>query len=237
MNIVLIDGDEVAYKAAFACETSIRWDEDTWVSYASERDMRDSIDAVIEGAMSDTNTKKYFVALSDKNNFRKIIDPNYKFNRNKVRKPVGISFCRDYISDIHNAKIEKELEADDVLAIEGVKNKEAVIWSVDKDFLTVPCRLYRKGKTIRITKKTAEKNLMLQTLIGDKVDNFEGAQGFGPVKANKWLDKNGYTWESVYQAFESVGQTKSDCTKNARLARILWKIEEKLTWEPKYATT
>ncbi len=235
MTTVLIDGDEVAYKAAFATETSVRWNEETWVSFADETEMKDSIDTIVSNALEDTKCDKVFVALSDRENFRKRIYPEYKANRKNNRKPVGLKFCRDYLFNNYKTRIRRWCEADDTLAIEAYKNIDnTVIWSVDKDFLTVPCNLFREGKIQKITKEEAEAQLKYQTLIGDTADNFGGAKSFGPVKASKWLNEKGYSWHSVVKAFESVGMTQNDCTLNARLARILWTPKEKMKWRPDY---
>jgi DNA polymerase-1 len=56
---------------------------------------------------------------------------------------------------------------------------------------------------------------------GDTVDGFSGAKGIGSVTANKLLDKNGATWETVVKAYESKGQTEEDALINARLSYIL----------------
>ena len=235
MKTVLIDGDEVAYKAAFVSEVPIKWDEDTWTLHSSERDMSDSIETLIEQALRDTHCNGTYVALSGGNNFRLDVYPDYKANRVGKRKPLGLKFCRQYLIDNYDAEILETLEADDLLAIRAVEDKDSVIWSVDKDFLTVPCNLFRNGTVQVITKEDADYWLKYQTMVGDVADNFKGANGFGPKKTTKWLKDKGATWNSVLDAFLSVGQTEDECTTNAILARILHKHEEKLNWRPDYA--
>ncbi len=234
MKTVLIDGDEVAYKAAFATEQPIKWDEDTWTIHASERDMRKAVDIIVEQAKHDSQCDEVYVALSGKDNFRLDIYPDYKANRVGKRKPLGLVFCRKYLADEYHAEVEHGLEADDLLAITAVADTDTVIWSVDKDFLTVPCNLFRDGSVQRITPEEADYWLKYQTMVGDTADNFKGAVGFGPVKTKKWLKDKGVTWKSVLEAFESAGQTEEDCTTNAILARILHTHDEKLNWKPNY---
>lgn len=234
MRTVLIDGDEVAYKAAFACEVPIKWDEDTWTLHSSERDMNDAIEVIVKQALKDTQCDDVYVALSGKNNFRLQVFPDYKGNRVGKRKPLGLRYCRQYLEETYDAEIKDTLEADDLLAIRAVEDKETVIWSVDKDFLTVPCSLFREGRVILVTEKDADYWLKYQTLVGDTADNFKGASGFGPVKAKKWLKDRGATWKAVLDAFRSAHQTEEDCTQQAILARILHKHTEKLNWKPNY---
>lgn len=234
MKTVLIDGDEVAYKAAFSSEVPIKWDEDTWTLHSSERDMTEAVEVLINQAKKDTNCENVYVALSGKNNFRLEVYPWYKANRVGKRKPLGLQFCREYLTEQYDAETKDTLEADDLLAIKAVADKNTVIWSVDKDFLTVPCSLFRDGQVQLITEKEADYWLKYQTLVGDSADNFKGANGFGPVKTKKWLSEKGATWKSVLEAFKSVGLKKKDCTTNAILARILHKHEEKLNWKPNY---
>lgn len=234
MKTVLIDGDEVAYKAAFACEVPIKWDADTWTLHSSEVDMNESIELIIKQAVKDTQCDAIYVALSGKNNFRLSVFPNYKANRVGKRKPLGLRYCRQYLAEMYDAEIKDTLEADDLLAIKAVEDKDTVIWSVDKDFLTVPCSLFREGQLHLITEEDANYWLKYQTMVGDTADNFKGCAGFGPVKTKKWLKDKGATWKSVLEAFKSVGQSEEDCTMNAILARILHKHSEKLNWKPNY---
>lgn len=230
----LIDGDEVAYKAAFVSEIPIKWDEDTWTLHSSERDMIDAIQHIIKQAGKDTECDGFTIFLSGKNNFRYDICPEYKANRIGKRKPLGLKFCRQYILEEYLASMDDTLEADDLIAINAVENPDTIIWSVDKDFLTVPCQLFRNGEVHLITDEEADYWLKYQTLVGDAADNFKGASGFGPKKAAKWLKDKGATWSAVRDAYKSAGQTEEDCTMNARLARILHTEEEKLKWRPDY---
>ena len=234
MKTVLIDGDEVAYKAAFVSEVPIKWDEDTWTLHSSEREMIDAIQTIIKQALKDTDSEMFHVALSGSNNFRLDVYPEYKANRKGKRKPLGLKFCREYMLEEYLASMDDTMEADDLLAIEAGERPDSVIWSVDKDFLTVPCQLFREGELLLITEEDADYWLKYQTMVGDVADNFKGAVGFGPKKTTKWLKDKGATWKAVRDAFLSAGQTEEDCTTNAILARILRTHDEKLNWKPNY---
>ena len=182
MRNVLIDGDEVAYKAAFVSEVPIKWDEDTWTLHSSEREMIDAIQTIIKQALKDTDSEMFHVALSGSNNFRIDVYPEYKANRKGKRKPLGLKFCREYMLEEYLASMDDTMEADDLLAIEAGERPDSVIWSVDKDFLTVPCQLFREGQLLLITEEEADYWLKYQTMVGDVADNFKGAGGFGPRK-------------------------------------------------------
>ena len=62
---------------------------------------------------------------------------------------------------------------------------------------------------------------MIQTLSGDQTDGYSGAPGFGVKTSAKFFGENGYTWNSVLDAFIQKGLTEEDALKNARLAKIL----------------
>jgi DNA polymerase-1 len=76
------------------------------------------------------------------------------------------------------------------------------------------------------------KQLMLQTMMGDPTDNFKGIEGFGPKKAEKALERNGYTWHYVGEAFLLCGYTLDYMTRMAKLARICRKVSDKDRWFP-----
>ena len=67
---------------------------------------------------------------------------------------------------------------------------------------------------------------MYQTLIGDRVDGYEGCKGIGDVTARKILGEIGEKsleemWDLVKKTFEEKGFTEADALRNARMARIL----------------
>lgn len=227
---VLIDGDEIAYRTAFSCEQEFKWDSDTISLCTSEQDLRNTLDQQIIKAKRDTKATKIKVALTSKTNFRLDLLPEYKANRT-ARKPLGLSYCKSYLTEEYGAETHEGIEADDLLGIWACEQKDKIIWAVDKDFLTVPCNLYRKDKLMHITVAAADYNLRLQTMVGDTTDNFKGAKGFGEKTAAKWLDTHGDSWVSVLKAFKKAGQTTEDCIINAKLARILRTIED-INWTP-----
>ena len=191
---------------------------------------------MIDKICKDCKADSVCIALSDmKNNFRKVVNPNYKGNR-KTIKPILYEFLRKYMNETGYKIYERpNLEADDVIGILATSEKiikgDKVIWSLDKDFKTIPCKFHRskigsKDESIIISKEEADWWFMYQTLIGDKVDGYEGCKGVGDKTARKILGDIGEKsleemWNLVVSAYEKHGFTKEDALLNARMARIL----------------
>ena len=62
---------------------------------------------------------------------------------------------------------------------------------------------------------------MYQTLVGDSTDNYKGCPAVGAKTADKLLQENGATWQTVVDAFADKGLGEEIAIENARLARIL----------------
>jgi DNA polymerase-1 len=234
-TVVLIDGDQIAYKAAFACEQEIKWNEDIWSLVSSESDVRSVIDAQIKQGKKETGASSVIVAVSGSDNFRKDICSSYKANRT-ARKPLGLKAALEYLKNEYEALCADRLEADDVIGIEAASNSNYIIWATDKDYFTVPCKLHQGGKLYKISQKQADHNLRVQTITGDTVDNYKGVKGYGIKRAKAWLEKHHDTWQSVYDLFIKNGQTEHDFLTNAKLARI-FRSSEDYTWKPTYDIT
>lgn len=230
MKTVLIDGDQIAYLCAFACEREIEWDEDTINLTTSKSDLRDALDQQVQKAKRETEATSARVALSNSTNFRKDLFRDYKANRT-ARKPLGLKYCCEYLTTKYKAETYEGIEADDLIGIWAANDYDNIIWATDKDYLTVPCMLYRNGRMMTISEEEADYYLRLQTMVGDTADNYKGAKGFGEKTAVKWLKEYGDSWESVEKAFKKAGQTKDEFLTNAKLARILRSFED-INWYP-----
>jgi len=220
MTLLLIDGDIVAYKAAASAETPINWGDGLWTLHSFEDEVAIRIKDQIEKLVDEAPVKDCIVALSDKENYRKDIASYYKANRKDIRKPMLLPWARDYISSEYNTIIYRRLEADDVLGILGTSNPDTIIWSEDKDLLTVPARHWIDGEVVTISEAEADYRFYYQTLVGDSTDNYSGCPTVGPKTANKLLS-SGCRWDTVVATFESKGLSEEVALENARLARIL----------------
>lgn len=131
--------------------------------------------------------------------------------------------------------IKESLEADDVIGIlatsKTIIKGDKVVWSLDKDFKTIPCKFHRakphgKDESHLITQEAADWWFMYQTLIGDKVDGYEGCKGIGDKTARKLLGNIGEKpikelWKIVLDTYLTHGYTEEDALRSARMARIL----------------
>lgn len=257
---VIIDGDVVVYKVAEAVADSyeITTDEDDEfiyrnIGWASKQQAKDYVETLIDKICKDCKADSVALCLSDiKANFRKKLNPNYKSNRKSI-KPILYEFIRNYIETESGYKLYEKptLEADDVIGILATSEKiikgDKVVWSLDKDFKTIPCKFHRAGvngkdKSVAISPEEADWWFMYQTLIGDRVDGYMGCPNIGDKRARQILGKVGENsvekmWELVVKSYQKCGLTKEDALLNARMARILrvedydFKNKEVKLWE------
>lgn len=240
MRTIIIDGDVVVYKVAEAVAESFEMsteEDDEFIyrniGWCNKEQAIKTIEEMIDKICKDCKGDSFVICLSDmKDNFRKKLNPEYKGNRKNI-KPILYEFLRNYLKDNYKVYEKIELEADDVigiLATSDVIKGDKVVWSLDKDFKTIPCKFHRAGikgdKSEIITPEAADWWFMYQTLIGDRVDGYSGCPNIGDKRARKILGKIGENpiyvmWQSVIDAYKANGLTEEDALLNARMARIL----------------
>ena len=225
----LIDGDAYAFKSAIAVEKETYWGDGLWTLHSDINEAKvvfnQMLYEITESYEEQTGNviEKLVFCFSDKENFRKNLNPEYKGNRAKVRKPIVLKPLVEWIKEEHTCISWATLEADDVLGILATKDDgiNKVIISVDKDFNTIPCAFFdtARGELVNNTKETSFKNLMAQTLTGDITDGYKGAKGIGKVTAKKLLDKLSLEemWDEVVKKFDS----EEEALLNLRMAFIL----------------
>ena len=218
---LLVDGDIVAFKAATIAETPVNWGNGVWTLHAHEKDVIGSMEDFMSSIITDSKCKEVTTCLSGDSLYRKEVAPYYKQNRKGIRKPMLLNFAKDYLAEKYNGLVEDRLEADDLLGILGSSDNTNVIWSADKDLLTIPAYHLIDGKVVEVTKEEADYHFPYQTLVGDSTDNYKGCPKVGDVTAKKLLDKHGATWETVVNAYAKQGLGEEVALENARLARIL----------------
>ena len=239
---VIIDGDVIVYKVAEAVADSfeVSTEEDDEyiyrnIGYANKAKAAEVTEKMLDRICKDTHSTEVVICLSDRNgNFRKELNPSYKGNRKSV-KPILNDYLRGYLQDSgYKVYVKDNLEADDtigILATSKVIKGDKVIWSLDKDFKTIPCKFRREfpngtHESKVITEQEADWWFMYQTLIGDKVDGYEGCKGVGDKTARKILGEVGgksleEMWDLVKSTYKKQGFTEEDALLNARMARIL----------------
>ena len=223
---LLLDGDVIAYKFAYAGEESIAWDGDGDSTLEDASVANNALDRWVDGVASWTGADKIIVALSDASHryWRHDIYPRYKAHRKAGRKPVLLGSTLDHLRRRYECYVRNTLEADDVLGILSTHPRlipgKKIVVSSDKDLETIPGWFLRigKGEPRFITEEYADYRHLYQTLIGDTCDGFPGLPGVGPKKAEKILADP--RWASVVAAYESKGLTEADALVQARLARI-----------------
>lgn len=220
---LLIDGDIVVYQYSATVEREIDWGDDVWSMWADAKEAKQLILQYLDLLVEQTAADDLVFCFSDKDNFRKTIDPSYKSNRKGKRKPIIYSALVEWAKQNYRYEQWRELEADDVmgiLATTDIIEGEKVIVSEDKDMKTIPCLLWRGGEMHTITEQEADYNHLLQTLVGDATDGYPGCPGIGATRAPRILDENP-TWATVVDTYKKAKLTEKDALLQGRLARIL----------------
>lgn len=181
----------------------------------------ENVDKIMDKIMHKNNTNEYIMIVSGANNYRYLIDPEYKKFRIKYRDKTQAGYypeVKRYMIQKYKAYKCIGAEADDVCATLHTKMPEdTVIVSSDKDLLQVPGVHYNHSKDTSITvnqlghiqktnnKVTASGDFLLyfQMLIGDSSDGIEGIRKIGPITAYKILN-NCKTTDHLRNTVEEV---------------------------------
>lgn len=247
---LLIDGDVLAYQSAFIAQTNFQWDEELWTVQSDLAIAKEWIVERLEFFKKKTSADDYILAISDRNNFRRKLYPDYKANRRSKFAPIGLQPIRDWLNEEYGTTTYPNLEADDVIAILATErpdiNDERIIVSIDKDFKSVPCKFYdfNRDDMHEVTEEQANAYHLMQTIAGDPTDGYKGVPGIGVVKAQRMLDEKGATWSTVMEAYDKAGMTEDEALMNAWMAYLIRKGQynkkrKELTylWMPNEFTT
>lgn len=226
---VLIDGDIIAYRAAFSTQ-------DLFPSDAIKK-TDELISFIIEECIGIpfASPSDFQVYLTGAGNFRYAIAKSheYKGNRKATEKPIHLSVTRGYLTDNYGAITSSGEEADDLIAKEAAAlNYHCVVASIDKDMLQIPCWHYNfgRGEWSKVEPFQGIKFFYSQILTGDRADNIVGLNGIGPVKAERLLsncETEKSLWDAVVKAYSG---DKERVIENARL---LWlRRYSGQVWEP-----
>lgn len=239
-RIALIDGDVLAYREAASSQKTFLWAEDGEDECPDPSVALDDLDDVKEGVAEKieewriaAGAKEVMVALGDSvNNWRKLILPTYKGNRDPAKRPLLLKELRAWITSRYPAPSYPWLEGDDILGMlstGGYTGKHTpVVVSVDKDMRTLPGVLIYdplKEKFHRTTRDDAVRYHLEQTLSGDVTDGYGGCPQIGKVRASKLLA--GLTsvddmWTVVLETYAKKGLDAAYALTQARVAHIMW---------------
>lgn len=227
-RLLIVDIESYLYKSITAAKT-LHQDNIHKNIYYEAYDINKSIlflENNLNRLMNALQANNCELVIGDKNNFRKVINPDYKSNR-PSKPPIY-----EVILNVVNAKFKpislQNLEADDTCRIlyedkNFHSNLEKIIVSIDKDFFTVPCKFFRdlpNNELIDIDIDTAQYNLYKQIITGDKDDHYEGIPGYGEVKAKKFLEFS-RDEKDVIKLFEENSLTKDDYFRNKYMAQLI----------------
>ena len=222
MTVALIDGDIVAYKAAFVSTDTFE-DQEIFDPAA----VKANVDLMVKEWSQLAKAGATIVCLSDDTHryFRHDVYPDYKGNREDRERPKALSTAYDCLKENYKTVQYDGLEADDVMGVLAGSTEltDPVMVSIDKDLMTVPGKLLNPNKMrrpARITKPAADRMMLIQALQGDRTDNYHGVEGIGPVKAEKIVNAHAdirSAWDAVVETFDDEEMALT----MVRLARIL----------------
>src|SRR5210317_1691529 len=223
---LLIDADVLAFEAAVVAEESIEWKDEMWTVHADMALAKARVVNRVEEFKDLMKTDKVTMCLTDRANFRRILNPDYKANRSKSRLPIILRQVKQWIIEEYDGQMWPNLEADDVISIlatDKEMDEETIIISIDKDFKSVPGIYYdyNKGEYYQPSEEEADNYHLVQAIAGDHTDGYSGVPGIGVTRAQRLLEKDGYTWETVTACYEKAGLTEQDALMNAWMARLL----------------
>jgi DNA polymerase I len=223
---LLIDADVLAFEAAVIAEEPIEWKDEMWTVHADMALAKARVVNRVEEFKDMMKTNKVTMCLTDRGNFRRVLNPEYKANRSKSRLPIILRQVKKWIIDEMDGQMWANLEADDIISIlatDKEMDEETIIVSIDKDFKSVPGIFYdyNRGEYHQPTEEEADNYHLVQTIAGDHTDGYSGVPGIGLTRAERLLQKEGYTWETVTKCYEKAGLTEQDALTNAWMARLL----------------
>lgn len=214
--LVNIDGDIVAFRAAASAEN----DPLSVACYRADDTMR--------RILITTKADEYNNFLSGDNNFRKVIDPQYKANRASKPRPRHLDDVKEFLTTEWNATLEDTLEADDLLGIN--QTSDSILASIDKDLNQIPGYHYNfvKEEFYYVSPMEGLRFFYKQTLIGDTSDNIVGVRGIGPVKAARIID----TITDEEEMYFLCRRLYKDDERFHRNCKLLWVLRERnKIWE------
>lgn len=217
----LVDADILLYRVGFGKEAE------------SEDDAIAALDQTIYSILEKVNCDYQVFYLSDsQNNFRKLVDPQYKANRGP--KPKHYNVLKNHLITVWCAEIAEGAEADDAMSLNCVNTEEhqTILVSIDKDLLQVPALHYNfvKDEWTEVSEFLGYYNFYFQMLTGDPVDNVKGLKGIGKVKAEKIL-KDVTNQEDMYTAVRTAYKDDDYMVMQARLLWLLSNTRTNLIFE------
>jgi DNA polymerase I len=193
-------------------------------------------DELITNINTSLKANEYVGFLGKGKCFRYDINDRYKANRKYDDEIKYLPEVREHLKAYHNFKSLEGFEADDLCISFRTKYKDqynCIVVSPDKDLLNLEGANYnpKKGELIFRTKNEEELYFWKSMIVGDSADNIAGIKGYGPVAADKIIDKctyfeglRGLIFEEyckVYGEYKGV----EEFYKNYKCLKILDNVE------------
>lgn len=175
-----------------------------------------------------------FLTLDSASNFRHQIAKTapYKGQRPN-RKPKWYDWIRTHLLEEWGFEAVTGIEADDAIATRATElGDDSIICSIDKDFDQVPGWHYNfvKREKYYVSEEEGLRNLYIQVLTGDRIDNIIGVHGIGKVRANRILDGKTTEREMFAACVDAFGGCKERVIENVRLLYL--RRSQGTDWEP-----
>lgn len=232
-----IDADHITYMCAFSSDKKSGFEKDDDEDYddlSEFEDDEDDIDisndiqlfkdkvdeytniAMVECVMKGWEFGDVHVIMSDDTNFRFRLTDTYKAKR--TEKTEEFKALREWAKNEY--EFEPDTEADDVVSYYGRQGH--MVFTTDKDVFKGNAGIffnshYMNMCWIETSVRSARRFTLLQTLMGDTVDEIVGIPNVGEKTAIKLLNKFGWCWCGVVKAYKSKGLTEDDAILNRRL--------------------
>ena len=214
-RIALLDGDILAYKAAY------------WADYEGidELPARLSHD-IKEWTPPDVDAIMLARSCSRADNFRRNVWTKYKANRETKAAPASLGYVWELLEEDYKIYSVPHLEADDLLGMAASSGK-AVSVTIDKDLRNVPGWQWNPNYEdfpIYVAEQDADMFFTKQLVTGDPTDGIPGLPNKGESFFKKeimpfsWI--NDRVWE-IWWAYEEFGYDMEYFLSQARSVRIL----------------
>ena len=214
-NRAVLDGDIIAYKAAY------------WADYEGIEDLPSRIAHDIkEWTPPDTDSIIIAKSCSRSDNFRRKVWSKYKANREEKAPPASLDYAWELIENEYTICSIPHIEADDILGMAASSGK-AVSVTIDKDLRNVPGWQWNPNYEdfpMYVSEKQADIFFTKQLVTGDPTDGIPGLPNKGETFFNKHIQP--FSWVSdrvweIWWAYEEMGYDMEYFLSQARSVRIL----------------
>lgn len=187
-----IDGDMLVYKLGYAAEETTKWIDGSTSKTTSLATVKRLVRMAIRQYCKLFKTSSYELVVSGSGNFRFDYYPAYKANRVALTKPLCYDGLRKWLMSLPETVVVNGEEADDYLAnvlTDPARLVGAIVISADKDFYTVPGRVFNVSakRLFDIQLSQAFSFLWFQAMAGDRVDGYFGVPWLGVAKSRRFL--------------------------------------------------